>query len=154
LETPEVLRETEIPKLETVLPKRKELKINNSRSTLIYNFYNLDPFWKKDKETNRILLLEPSHFEKYSVSSKTMDFVLELAKNIGGIQIYVGEFDELVNEFDLSEIYFKEHPTTKNYKGIQDERDWLFPEVKGYFPSFFKYWKQSKKFIRRETLFG
>jgi deoxyribodipyrimidine photo-lyase len=153
LPVPDILQETETPTLKTVLPKKEAITIDNSRPTFLYNFYNLDPFWKHETEANRVLLLEPKHFEKYPVSEKTIDFILKLAKNIGEIQIYPGEFDELVKEFGLNEIYFKEHPTATHYKGNKEERDWLFPEVKGYFPSFFKYWNQGKKFLRRETLF-
>ncbi len=155
LEIPDVLRETEKPNLETELPESSEkIEIDNSKPTLIYNFYNLDPFWKKDLAANRILLLEPSHFQKYPVSPKTLDFILNLSKNIERIQIYTGEFDELKTDFGLDEIYFKEHPTATHYVGNEQDRDWLFPEVKGYFPSFFKYWKQGKKFMKRETLFS
>jgi deoxyribodipyrimidine photo-lyase len=154
LPIPDILEEIELPILQTKLPAKKEIEVDNSLPTLIYNFYNLDPFWKKDMRANRVLLLEPTHFEKYPVSAKTIDFVLKLAGNIERIQIYTGGFDELVKESDLSEIYFKEHPTVTHYRGTKEERDWLFPEVRGYFPSFFKYWKEGNKFLRRETLFS
>ena len=45
-------------------------------------------------------------------------------------------------------IYFKEHPTTKHYQGICEERDWLFPRVDGYFPSFFGYWKKCERLLK------
>jgi deoxyribodipyrimidine photo-lyase len=151
LEIPEVLKEIETPILETVLPEKTKIEINNSLPTIVYNFYNLDPFWKKDVQANRVLLLESSHFEKYPISSKTIDFILELAKNIDGIQIYTGEFDELKNEHNLSEIYFKEHPTNTNYKGNEEPRDWMFPEIKGYFPSFFNYWKKCEKLVKNQN---
>lgn len=154
LKTPEILLETQMPNLEVSLPEQQKTEIDNSLPTLIYNFYNLDPFWKKDISANRILLLEPSHFKKYPVSPKTIDFILKLAENIERIQVFTGEFDDLVSQYKLREIYFKEHPTVKHYVGNMEERDWIFPEVKGYFPSFFKYWNQGKKFIRRETLFS
>lgn len=153
LKIPEVLMKTVMPNLETELPAKQDLEIDNTKPTLIYNFYNLDPFWIKDLEANRILLLEPSHFEKYPISSKTLEFVLKLSGNIERIQIYTGEFDELISEYDLKGVYFKEHPTAEHYIGNKDERDWLFPEVQGYFPSFFKYYNQGKKFLKRETLF-
>lgn len=145
MEIPDALKEIETPILKTILPENTTVKIDNSLPTVIYNFYNLDPFWKKDVAANRVLLLEPAHFEKYPVSSKTIEFVMELAKNIDGIQVFIGEFDELVSENNLSEIYFKEHPTNTNYKGIEDPRDWMFPEIRNYYPSFFGYWKKCEK---------
>ena len=145
---PEVLREVSNPILKTDLPAKAAIEIDNSLPTIIYNFYNLDPFWKADVKANRVLLFEPSHFEKYPVSPKTIDFVLKLAGNISGIQIYTGEFGELKSEYNLSEIYFKEHPTAAHYKGSEEARDWMFPEIKGYFPSFFGYWKKCERLLK------
>ena len=53
----------------------------NTIPSLIYNFYNLDPLWRKDENCNRILLLEPEIFNKYPISNKSVDFMLNLAKN-------------------------------------------------------------------------
>ncbi len=142
LEIPEILQQTELPLLRTELPKNEPIEIDNSLPTLIYNFYNLDPIWKPDVKANRVLLLEPSHFKKYPVSIKTIEFILKLSENIERIQIYVGEFGELQSEYNLSDLYFKEHPTNLHYKGSRDERDWMFPDVNGHFQSFFAYWKR------------
>ncbi len=149
---PEVLSEIILPDLTVKLPEKQTITVDNSLPTLIYNFYNLDPFWKSDIQANRILLLEPSHFEKYPVSDKTIEFILKLAENIERIQIYVGEFDELKTEHNLTEICFKEHPTNAHYTGTQDERDWMFSEVRGYFPSFFAYWKKCEKPLKLQII--
>jgi deoxyribodipyrimidine photo-lyase len=114
----------------------------------IYNSFNLDPIWHADEELNRILLLEPNHFEKFSVTEKVLQFVIDLATtNIPGIQIFIGNFESLSQHIQTS-IYFKEHPTTLHYKGIQEARDWLFPEVNGYYPSFFGYWKKCERYLK------
>lgn len=154
LAIPDILRETETPILQTNLPKKEAIIIDNSLPTLVYNFYNLDPFWKNDLVANRVLLLEPSHFEKYPVSDKTIEFILKLAENLERIQIYVGEFDELKTENSLNEIYFKEHPTNTHYIGTQEERDWMFPENRGYFPSFFAFWKKCEKPMKLRIIQG
>ena len=73
--------------------------------------------------------------------------MLELANNIEGIQVYVGEFDELVNEYGLDDIHFKEHPLNTNYRGNEIPRDWMF-DVTGYFTSFFGFWKKCKKQLK------
>ncbi|SRX55480.1 FAD-binding domain-containing protein [Aequorivita sp. CIP111184] len=146
LQIPEVLIDTQILSLTTSLPEQKEIVINAALPTCIYNFYNLDPIWKKEESINRILLLEPSHFKQYPVSKKTIDFILDLSKNIPNIQIFVGEFDELISSYKLNTIYYKEHPLNNHYKGIEEPRDWMF-DVKGYYPSFFAFWKKCKKEI-------
>lgn len=144
MEIPEVLSESEVPVLTTPLPEKTRITIESELPTLLYNFYNLDPEWKSDLLANRILLLEPSVFKAYPISKKSVDFMLGLSENIQGIQVYVGEFSDLDRDHDLETVYFKEHPLNGRYRGIEEPRDWMF-EVKGYFPSFFSFWKKCKK---------
>ncbi|MGB5666548.1 MAG: FAD-binding domain-containing protein [Maribacter sp.] len=146
LKTPEILRDIAILNLETTLPTSTPIIINETLPTLLYNFYNLDPLWKKDISANRILLLEPSYFKQYPVSQKTIDFVLALSGNIKNIQVYVGEFDALVRSYTFRNIYYKEHPINRHYSGFEEPREWIF-DVKGYYPSFFTFWKKCKKHL-------
>lgn len=144
LSIPETLKETVDLSLSTPLPVKNKISIDHNLPTCIYNFYNLDPAWKKDESANRILLLEPSHFKEYPVSAKSIDFMLNLSLNVDHIQIFVGEFKELTTYHHVKNIYFKEHPLNKHYQGVEEQRDWMFP-VQGYYPSFFSFWKQCKK---------
>ena len=147
---PIALQETVLLNLETILPQTPLPNIDKSLPTLIYNSYNLDPLWRKDEKVNRILLLEPSHFSKYPVSEKVIQFIIELSKNIDGIQIFVGEMQDIQkidgpldkDKNNNINIISKEHPAFTNYPGIKDERDWMFPNVNGYYSSFFSYWKK------------
>ena len=123
--------------LTTTLPKCEKLKIDYNKPICIYNFYNLDCNWRDDINANRILLLEPSIFKNYPISEKSMKFMLDLAKNIDDIKVFVGEFHEIPTK--NSKVYFKEHPLNKNYKGIEDQREWLCRPEKP-FRSFFKHW--------------
>ncbi|MDP4732218.1 MAG: deoxyribodipyrimidine photolyase [Flavobacteriales bacterium] len=140
---PDELRELETFQLKTKLPKTSFPNIQNGETCFLYNFYNLDPIWRKDEAGARILLLEPSVFEKYPVSEKSIQFCIDLAiENIPNIQIYVGEFSDLQRIPEVQFI-FKEHPLNA-YEGIQDEREGI-SSVKGDFPSFFAFWKKVKK---------
>ena len=115
--------------------------------TFIYNYYNLDPLWHKDEPGNRILLIEPVIFYNYPVSKNCMDFMLALSKNIPGIQIYIGSFKLLSDNYKIENIYYKEHPLNVGYCGTREERDWITEEVSGYYPSFFSYWKKVEKHV-------
>jgi deoxyribodipyrimidine photo-lyase len=141
---PEVLVQIINEKLKTALPEKKTIQFDQNLPTYLYNFYNLDPKWDADINANRVLLLEPSVFESYPISQKTMDFMLSLGKNIKNLQIFVGEFEELIREHEPREVFFKEHPLNSNYKGTETPRDWMF-DVTGYFSSFFGFWKKCKK---------
>lgn len=148
METPEELQSTLSPELITPLPEQGEIHIDPSRPSLIYNWYNLDPLWKKEEDVNRILLLEPSHFEDYPISAKSIDFMLKLGENIPGLQVYVGEFWELVRDHGIEDVYYKEHPLNGHYQGTEESRDWIFG-VKGYYRSFFGFWKRCQKELKR-----
>ena len=140
--------------LQTKLPATKIPALDINKPTLIYNSYNLDVTWRKEEDVNRILLLEPSHFEKYPVSQKVMQFIIDLSKNIDGIVLYTGEIADILSLYKNSSsmdkgcIISKEHPAFTYYPGIKDSRDWMFPEVTGYYNSFFLFWKKCEKFLK------
>lgn len=144
MDVPKVLKETEQLELKTPLPESDDVKIDESKPTLIYNYYNLDPKWHEGESVNRILLLEPSVFEQYPISKKSLNFSLSLSKNIEGIQVFVGEFSELKQKTGVSSIFYKEHPLNTNYEGTEEPRDWMF-SVAGYHRSFFAFWKKCRK---------
>jgi len=146
LEIPEKLLNVDTIDLKTPLPEQKTINVNKNIPTCIYNFYNLDPLWNAEITANRILLLEPSHFEQYPISKQSLDFVFALSKNIINIQVYIGEFETLKKEFNLNDIIYKEHPLNAHYEGKEESRDWMF-NVNGYYPSFFAFWKKCKKEI-------
>ncbi|WP_109829688.1 FAD-binding domain-containing protein [Reichenbachiella versicolor] len=144
INVPKELKEISTLSLTTSLPKTGLVTINPDQPVLIYNFYNLDPKWHQGLDANRILLLEPSVFEKYPVSDRSIQFTLDLADNIPNIQIFTGEFNDLKRMLKPNqEIRFKEHPLNQ-YEGIEEPRDWM-TSVSGYFPSFFSFWKKAKR---------
>ena len=147
IEIPDSLATTEEFNFDITLPKGDSIQIISDQPIFIYNYYNLDPLWHKDEPGNRILLLEPEFFQNYPVNKKCMNFMLDLSKNIQGIQIYVGSFQAFSAEYKETSIYYKEHPLNIGYFGLQEERDWIANDVSGYYPSFFSYWKKVKKHL-------
>lgn len=150
LDVPDELKETERALLPMELPSSEQCEIDPDIPTFVYNYYNLDPLWHRGEVGNRVLLIEPDFFAKFPVSKKCMDFMLNLSENIEGIQLFVGSFQSFVDHHKSSAIYFKEHPLSIGYAGIQEERDWICKEVSGYYPSFFAYWKKVVKHLNVE----
>ena len=148
MQVPDSLKPTASLQLHTILPETKLPTLNLFIPTLIYNSYNLDPAWRANENVNRVLLLEPTHFAANPVSTNVLNFILELSKNIPSIQIFTGEIEEIEALYsergmDIKEaIISKEHPAFDYYPGIKDQRDWMFPAVSGYYPSFFKFWQK------------
>jgi deoxyribodipyrimidine photo-lyase len=140
---PASLEEIKFFSAETPLPKTEKPLLEPEKETLVYNFYQLDPLWKKEVRANRILLLEPSVFAKYPVSGNSLDFCIRLAQeNIPGIQVWVAEFSEL-KAVIKGKMHFKEHPLY-SYEGIAEARTFM-STLQGDFPSFFAFWKKAKK---------
>ncbi|MGM9477987.1 FAD-binding domain-containing protein [Pedobacter sp. GSP4] len=152
---PDILKNRSTIKLEAVLPETEIPAIDISKPTIIYNSYNLDPLWRKDEQANRVLLLEPSHFLKYPVGKKVIDFIIGLSENISGIKIFTGELTELADlhsssELPANEIFIsKQHPAFSYYTGKKDSYDWMFPEISGEYSSFFKYWKLCRPYLEQ-----
>ncbi len=151
---PDLLKATNNLTLQTTLPITPTPVIDTTKQTLIYNAYNVDPEWRKHENINRVLLLEPSHFNKFPVSKKVIDFIIGLSQNIKGIQVYCGELSALQSlykegKMNVSEAFIsKEHPAFVHYAGNKDSRDWIYPEVTGYYPSFFSFWKQCELYLK------
>ncbi len=160
---PEVLKAKVVFELKTPLPAMTylandkktpispaPLQLEPDQPLLIYNYYNLSPQWRISQRANRVLLLEPSHFEKYPVAQHCVDFMMSLAKEIPGLRVYVGEFDVLAGLVGDTQIIYREHPLNQHYYGTVDERTWLVPNLEGDFSSFFSFWKKAEKSLRRE----
>ena len=154
MSVPETLKPNHHLLLQTNLPATALPVIDLSKQTLLYNSYNLDPLWRVNENVNRILILEPSHFNTYPVGEKTIRFILDLAANIAGLQVYTGEVAELASFYAAEGIQAdkvfisKEHPAFSHYPGIKDSRDWMYPQVTGYYGSFFSYWKKCERYLR------
>jgi deoxyribodipyrimidine photo-lyase len=147
MKIPEALEEKSNFYPTTNLPEKLAPILQEDEPVIIYNSYNLDPTWHTGESANRILLLEPDHFKKHPVSEKVIQFVIDLSKNIEGIQIFTGNFDELKALAGNRSIIYKSHPTANHYEGVTEQTDDLFPQVTGYFPSFFSYWKKCEKYL-------
>ena len=147
METPKPLLATQKLNFTLEFPEKPAIEFNSTLPTFIYNYYNLDPLWHTDQPGNRILLIEPDFFTDFPVSKNCMDFMLNLSKNIPGIQVYAGSFKSFAEEYKAENIYYKEHPLNKGFFGNKEERDWIAEDVSGYYPSFFSYWKKVEKIL-------
>lgn len=145
---PDELKLTTPVQFITELPENSTPFIDTSLPILLYNSYNLDPLWRNDSKVNRILLLEPSHFKQFPVSGKVIDFILSLAKNIEGIQVFTGEISDIPFINKVPAILSKEHPAFMHYPGQKEARDWMFPEVTGFYNSFFGFWKKCERILK------
>ncbi|MBL7747990.1 MAG: hypothetical protein JNM19_11210, partial [Chitinophagaceae bacterium] len=74
---------------------------------------------------------------------------LHQARQIEGLQVFTGEVNEIPGLQQFPAIYSKEHPAFIHFPGIKEERDWIFPDIKGSFNSFFSFWKKCEQDLRK-----
>jgi deoxyribodipyrimidine photo-lyase len=94
INTPLILKERISENLIWVAPKSSDLILDKSKPTVLYHSFWLNKDWRSEISANRILVLEPSWFKKFPVSQKVTDSIIEIAGEIPGIQVYVGNIDE------------------------------------------------------------
>ena len=133
----------------TPLPLTPPPALREAR-VFVYSYYNLDAQWHGDDDGDRVLLLEPEVFARYPVSQSCLDWALELGACIPDLQVMVGSFDELAALAAGRTIHFREHPLNEHWRGVQEPRQWLLPDLEGYFPSFFAYWKKAGPRLRAQ----
>ena len=149
IDCPDILKTAETADYATTLPETPLPSMDPSKPTLIYNAYNLDPEWRREEDVNRILLLEPSHFNKLPVCDRTLQFIIDLGRNIPGLQVFTGEFKELLNMTKAEKIRFREHPLFNHYRGARDDRPWMFPDVTTASGGFFGFWKKCERRLEK-----
>lgn len=147
LPVPEILKQLSFPELKIKLPTVRNAVLED-KVTLIFNYYNLDYKWHQNEDFQKVLLLEPSIFEKFPISEKCLNFAIELSKNISNNKIFVGEFKDLNQFISTKNIYFKKHPLS-NYQGNIEETENIFT-LKSEFFSFFSYWKKIEKKLKKD----
>lgn len=131
------------------LPSSDVFTLQPGKPTLLYNYFNLDPQWHVGEDVNRVLLLEPQWFSAWPVHPRNINFVMALARQIPGVQVFTGSFEAFVQQHQPEEIVYKEHPSVRHYRGREESRDWICPEVTGYYPSFFAYWKKVSRYLKK-----
>eukprot|EP01043_Picozoa_sp_COSAG02_P063204 COSAG02_NODE_8899_length_2405_cov_1.740243_2_plen_371_part_00 len=133
--------------LTTKLPTSDITQLDPTQAIALYTTYNLDPLWLKEKQCQRILLLEPSHFRHYPISEAVLSFMITLArKMIPTIQIWVADFSSFSKGLDQQEIFYKQHPFSAHFKGHMTARKSLLTTDRVY-TQYFKYYQKVKKNI-------
>ena len=147
IETPLVLNKRSTEELVWSSPKSDMLTIDKAKKTLLYHSFWLNKDWQKDIDANRILVLEPKWFARFPVSKKVTDAIIQIAKKIPQMQIYVGNIEELLPQLG-AEINYMSHPSAVGWPKQADQMPLLFPEVPlTSYNSFTGYWKQCEKYL-------
>lgn len=145
--TPKVLQMREEVNLSWAAPASDKLAIESSKPTLLYHSFWLNGEWHKDLDANQILVLEPRWFARFPVSEKVTCSILDIAREIPGLQVYVGDIEDLTPRLG-KDIKYMSHPSVKHWPGKREDIELLFPDVPmKSFNSFMSFWKQCEKHL-------
>lgn len=126
-------------------PESSTIQSLSKKNVFLYHPWNIDPLWRTDEEGERIFVIEPRLFDRFPVSPKVLDFMLKLLQtHIPGAKIYVGNVETLPDVQEAT-VFSKSHPATTHFPGTTDAPEELFPQVQGYYQSFFKFWEACQK---------
>jgi deoxyribodipyrimidine photo-lyase len=124
----------------TKYPKSEDYNYN-AHSFFLYCPWTLNPDWRRGQEGERILLIEPRWFDRFPVSDKVMDSILTIARiHVPNIKIVVANNSD-IHLPNQSKVFSQRHQTHAGWSGIVDKVDRLYPNVTGYYSSFFKFWE-------------
>lgn len=113
----------------------------SNKKVLLYHPWSIDPLWRADEEGERIFILEPRLFDTFPVSDKVLTHMQKLLRtHVPAARVYVGNVETLPG-IETAQIFSKRHPTTTHFGGTYDSVPELFPQVTGYYQSFFKFWQ-------------
>lgn len=139
--------------LATQLPKSEIIELDPAAPILLYSIWNLNPNWRKEEiEAQRILVLEPSHFNKYPIGPQRVEFILSLAKNIPNLKLFVGEINQLKGLNRSKNVASIQHPTTEHWPGKKDKPELFFEQVNNKLRSFTDFWEEAQKFFDELSL--
>lgn len=145
---PEYIFEESKLELTTEYPNSDKIDFSSlPAQVLVYHPWMLDREWMQNSDSPRILLIEPSVFDKFPISPMRMRFILDLSKNISGIKVLVMNFSELKSKAPNTEFVTQMYPLVKDWDCDKLPKGKLFPDISGYDSSFFKFWKKAEKML-------
>ncbi len=114
---------------------------------LLYTPWTLNPN-HDTTATRHILVFDPAWFDEFPVSSKVRDFIIAQGRLvIPGLEVWYGDVATIPGYHEAESRTALAHQTNQTWQGVTvTEPDWLFPQVRGYFPSFFAYWQQASRY--------
>ena len=131
--------------LRTELPESEVFEVDSSLPVLLYSIWNLKPDWHTTKNAQRILVLEPSHFNKYPMGRKRIQFILDLAKNIPDLKIYVGEISALKNLNRCKDVVCIQHPAIEHWPGKREYRSVIFENLINKYREYDEFWEEAEQ---------
>jgi deoxyribodipyrimidine photo-lyase len=116
------------------------------QTVCLYTPWTLDPLWRREQSSRRILVIDPVWFDRFPVSDLVLDFIIRQGQTvIPNLEVYSGEIEAIPGLKYASQIHYRRHQTNLHWPGNGDEPEYLYPEVTGYYPSFYAFWQATQQ---------
>jgi deoxyribodipyrimidine photo-lyase len=114
----------------------------------LYTPWTLSPV-SKDDATRHILVFDPAWFLDFPVVPAVRDFIVaEGRATLPGPEVWYGTPETIPGLAEAESVSAINHPTNQSWSITNRiEPDWLFPQVTGYYPSFFAYWQEASRYL-------
>lgn len=147
MEIPDVLKTEEAFSYLMSYPESESIGNVAGKKVFLYHPWSIDPNWRREEEGERLFIIEPRLFDKFPVSPTVLNHMLKLLRtHVPKAKVFVGNI-ETVPGISGADVFSKSHPHTLHFPGQKDEPVELFPQVQGYYPSFYKFWQECQKYI-------
>ncbi len=145
--TPMILLEAEQPVLPVNLPTTEAIPDLTGQTVRLFHPFHLDPTWRVGEGVIDVLLIDPTHYERFPVSSRVLDFIIAQARSVlPEVRVHVGTFSSLPGVAQAT-VYTRAHPTVAALPLTLDQVPQLFPGVVGAYRSFSAFWRACERFI-------
>lgn len=146
---PKILLDSEPVSLECEYPQVEDVATVSGATVQLYTPWTLNPTWRKGTDSRKILVIDPVWFDRFPVSTEVFDFIVRQGQTvIPDLEVFIGRQFEIPGIDTADQVSTIAHQTNRDWLTDFDEPEWLFPEVSGYYPSFFKYWQAVMKRYR------
>jgi deoxyribodipyrimidine photo-lyase len=146
LATPAVLQPYFDEALTTIYPVVEPVVTVAGARVQLYTPWTLDPTWRKGESDRRILVIDPMWFDRYPVSEQVLDFITRQGSIvIPDLEVHIGSVGEIHGIDDALSVTALRHQTNQDWLVEFDTVEKIFPNVSGYYKSFFAYWKTVEK---------
>lgn len=145
---PDILETHQPFELTTTYPESTVTTSVSGEVIVLYTPWTLDPTYRSKETDRRIVVIDPVWFDRLPVSDLVTNFILEQGKAvIENLEVFVGDVTDIPDINTAASVHARSHQTNQAWSQFADLETppKLFPQVTGYYKSFFAYWKAVEK---------
>ncbi len=162
LETPQELIERSDWSDDVFIPdsiQQASLAFGQSKRFFVRSMYHLDPSWHAGEDGQHVIVIEPRVLNRFPLSELRWDFIQHWASQITAnnarpVIILYAYFNDVFRQApqDIT-VVRQAHRACSQWQCKNmtvEDYPWLFPELDGAYPSFFKFWRIAQTYLQKK----